>query len=90
MTETISRAEIDRAKREFILENTLLTPVKVAELLSYSVRKIYYLIESGELIAANDTPARQGLRITARSVEQYRLRCVARAAGLAVVVGLMR
>ncbi|APG24094.1 helix-turn-helix domain-containing protein [Syntrophotalea acetylenica] len=79
MTETISRADIDRVKREFILDNTLLTPGKVAEILSYSVRKVYYLIDAGELTAANDTPARKGLRITARSVEQYKCRCVERA-----------
>jgi hypothetical protein len=75
MRETISHAEIANYKRDFILKNTLLTPVKVAELLSCSVKKVYRLVESADLTEANDTPGRQGMRITAWSVEQYRLMC---------------
>lgn len=80
MIETISRADIKAIKREFVQKNTLLTPIKVAELLSYSVKKVYRLIEEGELVEANDSPGRTGMRITAWSVEQYRLRCVEKAA----------
>ncbi|MCP3177293.1 helix-turn-helix domain-containing protein [Desulfuromonas sp. KJ2020] len=80
MTETISREEIDKVKREFILRNTLLDPVKVSEILGYSVKKVYRLIESGELEETNDTPGRQGVRVTAWSVEQYRIRCTQKAA----------
>lgn len=79
MTETISRAEIDRAKREFILKNTLLTPVTVAELLSCSVKKIYRLVETADLEEINDTPGRTGMRISAWSVECYRIRCAEKA-----------
>lgn len=80
MTETISRADIDRVKREFILKNTLMTPLMVSEMLSCSVKKVYRLVETGEIEEANDTPGRQGMRITAWSVEQYRVRCVQRSA----------
>lgn len=75
MTDTISRAEIKRIHEEFVLRNTMLNVVKVAELLSCSVKKVYRLVESGELQEVNDTPGRVGTRITALSVEQYRLRC---------------
>lgn len=80
MIETISHAEIKAIKRDFLLKNTLLTPIKVAELLSYNVKKVYRLVEEGELEEANDSPGRTGMRITAWSVEQYRLRCVEKAA----------
>lgn len=80
MTETITREEIERIKREFVLKNTLLDPVKVAAILSCSVKKVYRLVESAELEEANDTPGRQGMRVTAWSVEQYRLRCIEKAA----------
>lgn len=73
MTETISREEIERIKREFVLRNTLLDPVKVSLLLCCSVRKVYRLIEEGQLREVNDTPRRQGVRVTAWSVEEYRL-----------------
>lgn len=80
MTETISREEIERIKREFVLRNTLLSPVKAAEILGYSVRKIYLLIDSGDLQDANDTPGKAGTRVTALSVELYREKIVRRAA----------
>lgn len=74
MTESISREEIDRIKKDFVLRNTLLSPVKVAAILDCGVRKVYRLVESGDLEEGNDTPGRQGMRVTALSVEQYRLR----------------
>lgn len=80
MTETISREEIDRIKSEFVLKNTLLDPVKIADLLGCSVKKVYRLFESGEIEEANDTPGRQGTRATAWSVEQYVIRCKQKAA----------
>lgn len=79
MTETISREEIARIKREYILRNTLLSPIKVSELLDVSVKKVYRLIESGEIEEVNDTPGRTGMRVTAWSVEQYVKASIARA-----------
>lgn len=76
MIETISHEEIKRIKEEFVLRNTLLSPVKVAELLSCSVRKVYRLIESGSLELATEHPNRRGMRITALSVDKYRIRIV--------------
>jgi hypothetical protein len=78
MTETISHEEIKRIHGEFVLRNTLLSPVKAAALLGCSVRKVFKLIEEAQLEEANDTPGRAGTRVTAWSVEQYRLRCVQR------------
>lgn len=80
VTETISRAEIDRIKQEFILRNTLLDPIKVAVMLDCSVKKVYRLIESGDLIDGNDTPGKSGMRITAISVDRYRQAIVNRSA----------
>jgi hypothetical protein len=80
MTETITREEIDCIKREFVLRNTLLPPVKVAEILGCSVRKVFYLIERGDLEEANDTPGKAGTRVVALSVEIYKQRSVRRAA----------
>lgn len=80
MVETISREEIDRIKHEFVLRNTLLDPVKVSALLHCSVKKVYRLIESGDLEEANDTPGRAGTRVTALSVEEYTRRCCQRSA----------
>lgn len=74
MTETIPRAEIARIQQEFVLRNTLLDPVKVALLLDCSVRKIYNLVESGQLTKAHANPGKSGMRITALSVEVYRQR----------------
>ncbi len=76
MIETISHEEIKRIKEEFVLRNTLLSPVKVAELLSCSVRTVYNLAECGSLERATASPGLKGLRITALSVEQYRIRIV--------------
>ena len=80
MTETISREEIARIQREFVLRNTLLDPVKVALLLDCSVKKVYRLVESGELVEASSSPGRSGMRISAYSVEEYRVKIVTRAA----------
>lgn len=79
MTETISRADIARVQQEFILRNTLLDPIKVSLLLDCSVKKVYRLVESGDLEEANATPGKTGMRITALSVDRYRLEIVARA-----------
>jgi hypothetical protein len=76
VTETISREEIKRIKEEFVLRNTLLSPVKVAEILGYSVAKIYKMVESGDLETATAVPGKRGMRITALSVDHYRVRIV--------------
>lgn len=74
MTETISRAEIERIKREHILRNTLLDTTSVAKMLCCSVRTVYNLIDSGELEAVRLTSSNRMTRVTALAVEQYRLR----------------
>jgi hypothetical protein len=63
-----------------VLKNTLLDPVKVSVMLDCNVKKVYRLVESGDLVEANDTPGRQGMRIIAWSVEQYRIRSTEKAA----------
>lgn len=71
MTETISRVEIDRIKREFVLRNTLLDAVKVAEILCCSVKTVYRLIDEGELERAPVRNCNRMVRVTALSVDVY-------------------
>jgi hypothetical protein len=77
VTETISRDEIRTIHREFVLRNTLLDAVKVAEILSCSVRTVYRLVDSGELERGLVNGSIKGTRITAWSVEQYRIKICA-------------
>ena len=77
---TISPEEIKRIHEEFVLRNTLLDPVKVSVLLSCSVRTVFRLIQAGELEETNHTPGKQGTRISAWSVEQFRIRTSEKAA----------
>lgn len=71
--ERITRADIDRIKREHILDNLLYSPQEVATILGLSVRSVFNLIDSGRLTSVNATPGAGRTRITARSVEVYRV-----------------
>lgn len=71
MTETISPAQIDQVKREFLLRNTLLDVVKVAEILACSVKTVYRLIDEGDLERAPVRNGNRATRVTALSVEVY-------------------
>ena len=44
---------------------------QVMEILNCSRRTIYYLLEMGELTGHNDKPGKTGMRVVARSVEEY-------------------
>lgn len=44
---------------------------QVMEVLNCSRRTVYYLLERGELIGHNDKPGKNGIRIVAKSVEEY-------------------
>lgn len=74
MTETISRTEIERIKREYVLRNTLLDAVKVADLLCCSVFTVYRLADSGDLECVDVTASNKMMRFTAWSVEQFRIK----------------
>lgn len=67
----ITNADIERVKRQHILENLSYSVVEAAKMLGCSVRKVYRLIDSGDLVSGNDTPGKQGTVITALSIEKY-------------------
>jgi len=67
----ISSSDIERVKRQHILENLSYSVVEAAEVLGVSARKVYHLVEQGDLVDANDNPGRRGTRITALSVTEY-------------------
>lgn len=79
MTETISPAQIDQVKRDFLLRNTLLDVVKVSEILSCSVKTVYRLIDEGDLERAPVRNGNRATRVTALSVEIYVTRITGRA-----------
>lgn len=78
MTETISPAQIDQVKREFLLRNTLMDVVKVAEILACSVKTVYRLIDEGELEKAPVRVGSRATRVTAWSVDVYVARITGR------------
>lgn len=75
MTEVkITRKEIDEVKRQHILDNLLYEPQEVATMLCVSVKTVFRLIEEGELSRANGKKNAGRTRITARSLELYRIK----------------
>lgn len=72
-SERITRAEIEEAKRKYILKNTLLRPPRVAELLQISVRTLYRLDEEGLIKSQPLRPGQiKGKRYSLQAVEDYR------------------
>ena len=67
----ITAEDIARVKRQHILDNLSYSVRDAAKILGCKVRKIYHLIETGDLVSGNDTPGKRGTIITARSVEEY-------------------
>lgn len=80
----ITLADIRDVKREHILRNLLYTPQEAGEVLGKSVNTILGLVKEGKLTAADEyiKPGKNGLvgsnslRITAESLEAYRLSIV--------------
>ena len=70
----ITRKEIEEVKRQHILDNLLYSPQEAAMMLSVSVKSIFRLIDEGELVRANGKVNAGRTRITARSVERYRIK----------------
>ncbi len=67
----VTAADIERVKRQHILENLSYSVQEAANILGVQVRKIYMLVDEGKLDDANDTPGRRGVLISALSVERY-------------------
>lgn len=67
----ITADDIARIKRQHILENLSYSVTEAAEVLGVKARKIYMLVDEGELDDANDTPGSKGTLITALSIERY-------------------
>jgi len=67
----ITAADIERIKRQHILDNLSYSVTEAAKILGCSPRKIYILVDEGGLDDANDTPGRRGTIITAISIERY-------------------
>lgn len=72
--ERITRKDIEEVKRQHILKNMLYTPQEVAIILSMSVRTVFELLETGRLTRAKH--GNRTTRITAESVEQYRVKII--------------
>ncbi len=70
--EKITRADIEKVKREHILDNLLYSPQEASVILAVSVRQIFKLVEEGQLQRANSSKNSGKTRIPARSVECYR------------------
>ena len=74
----VTIAEITEVKRQFILENILLSGAEVAAILNVSERTVDELRNSGQIIAANKAAAdkkksaTKGIRYTPESVQNYR------------------
>lgn len=75
----ITAEDIARVKQQHILENLSYSVTEAAEVLGVRARKIYMLVEEGELDDANDTPGNKGTLITALSVERYQQKRLDRA-----------
>jgi|GEM_PF-5177001 len=75
----VTSADIERVKRQHILENLSYSVTDAAGILGVKARKIYMLVEEGELDDANDTPGRRGTLITALSIERYQQKRIHRA-----------
>ena len=73
----ITRKDIEEVKRQHILANLLSDPKEVASMFCVSVKTIFRLIEEGELIRANGKLNSGRTRITAQSVERYRIKITA-------------
>lgn len=74
MVEKISRTEIDEVKRQFILENTRLSPPEAARILGISVRTFYSLVEEGHIETIPLRPGQvHGTKCTAAALEKYRI-----------------
>jgi hypothetical protein len=74
----ITAADIQEVKTRLIERNLLFSPEEAGQVLGKSSRTILDLVRDGKLIAANESAARggkisNGIRITAESLEAYRL-----------------
>ena len=74
MTEKITRADVERIKEKFILDNMLMEVCDVALLLGRSVKTVFRLIEEGELAKANGRNGSGRTMVPAWSVEKYRIK----------------
>lgn len=70
--EKITRADIEKIKREHILDNLLYSPQEVSAVLCVSVRTVFNLIEAGLLPRANEHKGSGRTRIPARGLEKYK------------------
>ncbi|WP_020675288.1 helix-turn-helix domain-containing protein [Geopsychrobacter electrodiphilus] len=81
----VTREDIERVKQQHILENLSYSVQEAAQIIGCKVRKIYQLVDTGDLIDANDTPGKKGTRITALSINTYhekRIRLAGEARGV--------
>jgi len=68
----VTPAQIETVKRDFILDNLLMTPAEVGQLLGVSPRTVLDRVKDGKIDAADDSGrVSAGVRITARSVQAY-------------------
>jgi len=70
MSIKVTRMEIDAVKRQFIEDVLLFTPLETADMLKISVRKVFYLLDEGRLVAADRNG--RATRVTAESIREYR------------------
>lgn len=72
-SDKISRGNIEAIKRSIILANTVLSPLRAAELLQISVRTLYRLDEEGHIRSQPLRPGQiKGKRYSLQAIEDYR------------------
>lgn len=70
-TERITRRDIEAYKREVLEQSVLLTPLDAATMLSCSTRKVYQLVQDGQLSGYNQNHRSKGLRLLASELKEY-------------------